>query len=586
MKTEADFGRTPVSVVEIVQPICALSYGVAPCTAAIGTTGQDRCYNTFKTCQDRVNYTVGTPVSLLFMKPQVKLLAGEYVIPSLISVSTAPSMINPSGVSKTSSPLGQRAVCNVALMDHPHSDLVVDPYRTSRAFDPYTRSTFWRKWLARNPYHEGYTLRVYDGYEGQSLAEMTRREYVIDKIDGPSNGAVNIVAKDPLKLADDDRAQAPRASTGVTFAAISAVASSVQIIDAANGDYPAPGTVRVGDECMTYTGSSYDAGTGLTTLTGLTRGTDGTTAEEHDEGETVQWCLRITNTPAWEVARDLLEDYAGIDPAFIPFAEWDAEALEYIPSFTVTTLITEPTGVNQLIGELSQQCLFFLWWDERASEIKFRAVRTYKSAQKTITDDQNILADSMSLSRKPEERISQVWIYYDRRSAAEKVDEPSNYRIRRVRADLDAETENEYGTARVRTIFSRWLESDVQAIALGARILNQYRDIPERIRVRLDAKDRELWTADIVDVRSRHLVDFYGNQQTKRYQIISADEVIPGETVEYDLISLRFFGRPAVYMQPGDPVYSAATDEEKESGGWYAYGGGTMSDGVPGYTYQ
>ena len=55
-------GREPVWIVELHLDYCSLIYGAAPCTAAIGTTGADKCYNTNKTCQDKTNYTKTTKV--------------------------------------------------------------------------------------------------------------------------------------------------------------------------------------------------------------------------------------------------------------------------------------------------------------------------------------------------------------------------------------------------------------------------------------------------------------------------------------------------------------------------------------------
>ena len=580
-----EWGKSPVSVFEITQPMCAESYGVAPCAAS----GADQCQNTFATCQDTANYNQAAEIKLRFREPGAREIEGEYIIPSLGGPpSTAPSVINPAGASRTSGPIGQRAVCKVKLMDHPHSDLLVDPYRTSRAYNPGDRSTFWRKWLARNPYHEGYLCRVYDGYEGQTLAEMQRRDYIIDKISGPSNGLVTVTAKDPLKLADNVRAQAPLPSTGLLSADISASATTFTIYDTLNGDYPAPGTVRIGEECMTYTGSSFLSG--VTTLTGVVRGTDGTTADTHDADDSVQWCLRISSVPAWEVARDLLVDYAGVPPAYIPYTDWNAECSLYIPGFTVTTLITDPEGVNTLLGELCQQCLFYIWWDERDSQIKLRTVRTFSSPDININDDDNILEDSLSIDRRPEERVSQVWIYYLRRDATRKLDETANYRVRRVRADLSAESDNEYGTPQIKKIFSRWLESDAQAITVGARILNVSREVRQHVSLRLDAKDRALWTGGIADMVTHHIVDSSGLPGQGRYQVMSAEEIEPGETLEYEMVLLQFGKgaqpRPAIYMADGSPTYAAATEAQRENGGWYSEDGGTMSDGSPGYTYQ
>ena len=54
------FGRKPITIVEIDVDFCALTYGTAPCTAALSAATPRKCFNTFKTCQDQANFDQGT----------------------------------------------------------------------------------------------------------------------------------------------------------------------------------------------------------------------------------------------------------------------------------------------------------------------------------------------------------------------------------------------------------------------------------------------------------------------------------------------------------------------------------------------
>lgn len=60
-------GRKPCTIVELELDRCNLTYGTAPCTAAIGVTGERKCFNTRATCQDADNYdiTAGAAAALL-----------------------------------------------------------------------------------------------------------------------------------------------------------------------------------------------------------------------------------------------------------------------------------------------------------------------------------------------------------------------------------------------------------------------------------------------------------------------------------------------------------------------------------------
>nr|WP_297388279.1 hypothetical protein [uncultured Roseateles sp.] len=583
---ESTVGRTPITIVEIDQDKCTRTYGVAPCTAAVGVTGAAKCYNTRATCQDPDNYDRGT-LTLSFTRPHAQVPRDRNIIPSLTSTSTAPSKINPNGNSRSSGPLGQRATASVGFQDHPHSDLLTDPYRSERGYDPLARGTFWSKWLARNPYYQNRPLRIREGYLGQAVEEMQTRHYLIDSIDGPdSNGRVTVRGKDPLKLADAERAQAPLASPGELRFDIGPSDTSFQVARALASDYPSPGTVRIGDECMQYASAVDTAG--YVTFSGVTRGTDGTVADDHATNDQVQWCLRYTDAQVWEVAEELLTQYAAVDPAYIPSAEWAAEGGVWLPQFNVTTLITEPTGVGELLGELTEQALFYLWWDERTQDIKLRAVRPAIGTVPTLTDDSNILADSVSLQVEPAQRVSQVWVYFDPKDRTQGVSEEKNYRRLRVRADLEAESANKYGEQRIRKIYARWIQNEAQALNLSVRIMAASIDNPRFLRLRLDAKDRSLWTADIADVLHRNIVDADGLPVAERYQAISVNEVQPGEVVEYDMMRSQFTaGRFGFYMAADAPVFTAATEEQLEApGAWYADVDGKMSDGSDGWKYQ
>ena len=50
------FDRRPVQIVEIDIEYCPHVYGDAPCMAALGVTGERKCYNTWKTCQAPINF--------------------------------------------------------------------------------------------------------------------------------------------------------------------------------------------------------------------------------------------------------------------------------------------------------------------------------------------------------------------------------------------------------------------------------------------------------------------------------------------------------------------------------------------------
>lgn len=584
---ELTVGRVPLTLVQIDQDFCSLTYGVAPCTAV---NPSNKCFNTFKTCQVQEVYDRGSR-TITFGKPQTELPKDEYILPFLISTSTSPSTINPTNGNKNISPLGTRAVANIVFQDAPHSDLLVDPYLADRTYTPLNNSTFWNKWLVRNPYYQNRPVRIYEGYVGQAIEDMQVRNYLIDTINGPdNNGKVTVIAKDPLKLTDKQKSQAPFVTAGELNADIDTAATTIVVKKGLTGDYPSTGTVRVDDELMTYTGMSESTVGGelFITLTGITRGTDGSVIDSHDEDTNVQNCLRYENEFVWDVVYDLLVNYSLIPASFINYADWALEGETWLYSFNVSTLVSQPTGVGELLYELMEQVLFYVWWDERDQQIKLRAIKPYIQSAPLLTDDSNIIADSTNYSTDPKNRVSQVWIFYNQHNRALKVDDEANYKQVSVYADLEVESADAYGESRIRKVYARWIVGDNQAYNLSVRLLNASKDNPKYLKFRVDAKDRSIWTADVIDIENRAMVDFNGNQIIERYQVLSAQEVVSGEVVEYtaQLFSVRGI-RFGFYMADDAPQYVDATTEQiAGKSSWYANDEGLMPDGSAGWEYQ
>ena len=583
MVDENTLGRQSITIVEIDQDFCSRVYGVAPCTAALGTTGGTKCFNTLATCQDTANFDKSELTLRFCMASPDFPEPGEFIIPSLINVTSNPTEITIGGSDKDSAPLGRRASVTITFQDHPYNDKLVDSYRSDRDYDPLERGTFWTKWLARNPYHQNRPLRIREGYIGQPIAEMRTRNYIIEKVDGAdSNGRVTIVAKDILKLADDKRAQCPLPSTGVLDISITNIGTAITLSPTGVGnlEYPASGTAIIGSELVTYTRIA-DA----VTLTA--RGLRGSTAEAHDADETFQQVKTYVNERVDDVVIDLLENFANIDSAYIPSATWAAEATSYLSSFTLNTWITEPTGVSTLLSELIQQCIFYIWWDEVNQLIQFRAIKPAIPDETIIRDinqNQHIIAESVQITRDSNQRLSQVWIYFDPFDPTESLTKASNYRRLNISVDQDAETAIQYGESRVKRIFSRWFDDSNGGAALttAARLLLRYRDNPIYVNFSMDAKDRDVLVGDIIQFTHRNLVDSTGAPRVDILQVVKVHENDPGHRAEYKCQAFGFavsgFGSRFAYVMANiAPDYTSATDDEKKFGGWICSNDGSFS---------
>lgn len=417
--------------------------------------------------------------------------------------------------------------------------------------------------------------------------QLPAQHYVMDSLSGPdAQGNVQIKAVDVLRLADDIRAQAPALSTGELTASLSDSATSFSVTGADLADYESAGTVRIGDEVMTYT-TLGESPAGTLNFSGVTRGTDGTTAATHDEDEIVQRCLRYTSERPVDVIQDLLENHAGIDAELLDLTAWSDENDVWLIGLELTALITEPEGVATLIGEICEQVLVFLWWDDRAQLVRLRALRTPIEEPEVFNESDHLLLNSLSFRLDPPQRISQLWVYFQQKNPTEKLDEPGNFSRARIRIDADAEGENEYDEQRIKKIYSRWLSTDAQVNDVGTRLLARYRDNPVVGSMMLDAKDRALWTGDLVRLQTRLFVDFTGEQKLRQFQVIGAEEVTPGEQVKYDLQNYETQAtRSGRYTEDSAPDYDDADETELATLAWYAQDDGFMPDGEEGYAYQ
>jgi hypothetical protein len=527
------YGRRPFVFVEIDMDFCANVYGVAPCTATIDADNPQKCYNTLISCQDRPNFARSVK-TYRFSDQNQQVPEGLDAIPCLQGISLTPAKID------TGNGLGLRAGASATFIDFPHSDIRIDPYVNERDYIPLANGTFWGKFRARNPYYNGRVMRIYSGYldaAGKYNPDLfERRTYFIESFDGVSaRGTVAIGAKDILKLAGDDRAVFPRPSVGKLTLDINDTQTAVTItpVGVGNLDYPASGFVRIGSEVCSFTRS----GDNLT----LVRGQGGTERRAHSVGDTVQLCGRFNGATVQNIVFELLTVGANINPDYIDIGEWNAEQAAYLPRL-YSALITAPTGVSKLIAELAEQVGFFMFWDEVAEKIIFKAIRPNSGTDTIydITADTHILADSLDIKDLVNERLNEVWVYYGIIDATKNLTEESNYKVVEVSSNPADQSEIQSNDLRIKKIFSRWISgrNGAAAVELANRYLLRYGQAPRQVALKLDAKDAQIALADFVRVDSPQNQTFSGFNQSLLLQIIQRVESKQGTT--YDVMAREF----------------------------------------------
>jgi hypothetical protein len=579
--TEEDYGREPLVIAELTQRRCSLTYGTAPCTA----TGTPKCYQTWWTCRDRENINTDEEFVWRFRKAEAGILplyeeaAGVVKtnpLAMLTDVSTTSSTINVGSQRTGESPLGLRSGCTLSFRDAPWDDHVGDNYLADRSHPRPSNVGFWQLWRARNAFYGGMTVQVYEGYRGQALGDMQRRDYIMDRMTGPdANGAVTIHGKDPLRLTEERESMFPRATDIRLVLALDAVSTAVRVfadvadLDADFGNTGSTRYARFGTEIISYTGRTLVSGS-IYDLTGVVRGALGSTSAAQSINAVLQRVGRWERLRLWEMAADLIDNHTPIPVGYRDATDWDAEGNDYLITQVSDGTIVNPTRVESLLGELCQQGSFSIWWDERDREIKLLANRPPKEAPTELTDRLHIIAGSAEVHDEPDYQITRVAVYYAPRNPFD-VDKPENYRTLRLSIDGEVEAPAAADAQRTLTIYARFVTLDASAFRLATRLLLRYRLVPKYLRLSLDAKSRAIRPGAVVAVTTAAFCDTEGGTASTVWQVLKAEETDPGHTFKVELQSFFFIGRFG-FIMPATATddYATATDEEKATGCYIA----------------
>ena len=504
-----------VQYIEIDLDHCALTYGTAPCTASLVSsppTGDHKCFNTPKTCQDRANYS-NSPITLRFAVPTAYLPSNIEAIPSIASITMEPGTIS------LGEDLGQRATLTVVFTDHRHSDTpasLFDKNLASRSYDPFKQGTFFGRFRARHPYVFGRPLRWINGFVGQALAEMETRHYVIDTISGPNaDGDFTLIAKDVLALVDDGKAQAPKVNSGFLTANISSSATTATLSPSGigNAEYPS-GTffVAIGGSEICAVSRSGD------TLTLLARGALGTTADSHNADDRVQFVLTFGSSDPANIIAYLFINYGNVPSGFIPLSDWLVETGTYLNRL-YSAVIPNPTDVDDLVSELIEQAGLSLWWDDRNQQIGLKVLRGQVAGDIELSEN-TVDACSLDISEQPDLRLSQVHTYFAQINSLTSLTDKSNYGSVAILVDSQAETD--YGSAAIKEIFSRWIPAGGRTVAdrINSITLARFRDPPRHFKFSvLRASLPEILLAKAYNISSWALQDDQGAPASPIIQI-------------------------------------------------------------------
>jgi hypothetical protein len=364
-------------------------------------------------------------------------------------------------------------------------------------------------------------------------------------------------------------------------AEISATDTSLTLAPEGIGaEYASDGYITIGREIIRYSGKTGD------TLTGLVRGRFNTEAKAQKIDSAVQEAWRYDGD-AYLALNSLLTDFATVPSSWVPLAEWQAEADVWFP-VQVQVIVTKPTPVNKLIGELSILG-FSLFTDLAAQKIRFRANRPLfpneQDTAPTISDDDVI--GQASYEGRDSERLTRVEFRSVQIDPTQELAD-SNFEQQQFTIAAEKEDPRAHGDIRYRLEKTRWLNQGAQATIriLAQRYLRRFSTAPERVTLRVKRrKFGALKLADVVNLTLRTIPAPWGELERKPYQIIKRDAVNGGE-IQFTLQRFDYSGTFGFWAPNDAPDYGDATEEEKDRMAfWGPNTGDTFTDGRPLYKY-
>ena len=260
-----------------------------------------------------------------------------------------------------------------------------------------------------------------------------------------------------------------------------------------------------------------------------------------------------------------------VDPGFTDAAAAAAEVVGWVP-FKFTATIPKPTGIAQLIGELSLHGVI-VWWDAKQQKVRLQSNRPRlpEETLKRLSGEANFAQGTSSVMRLEDKRISTLILLHGVIDPTARWDEGENYSRAAVARDPSSASDNENGEERIVTVFSRWLGAagnDAAATVIAERLVNRYRGTPREFSAVVLKKDA-VDLADRILVSSELLPDVTGQVLELPMQI---RRVTRGSAmVEFSAEQLPFEDRFGFWMDEATDEldYDLAAEAEKAVGAYW-----------------
>lgn len=422
------------------------------------------CYNTFSTCQDRPNYSKGA-AGFRFISEDVTAHGWLPMIPRRNGFSHRAAAL------KKDFKLWERERIIIRLSDSYLGDTRrEDKYAIHRI--AAAEGTWLSRLFARNVFFNRRPARVRIGIydtESREVTWHTTHKLIIDRANY-DNGVATFELNDGIKLRAQDGAQCPRPSDIKLAADINDTDITLQLT--ADFPQPLPAKISIGREIMDTQYALSD------NRLRVTRATSGSERSSHEEGDTVQDCYVVTSQNCVSVVRDLLTNYADLGDMQIDEDGFSSEENGLLSTYNVTSVVARPTGVDRILDDLQQSCLFNIWHDSAAAGVvRLRSivglsVFLLPSERGAHFTDDDIVQDSCRVRSLPRDSVSDVLIFCEPVDYADTSANDSNYKVLSLARNSFIESDNARGERVTKRLFTRWANGAVAAAAARRYLLS------------------------------------------------------------------------------------------------------------------
>ncbi len=549
---------------------------VTSTTAAENDDGS-YCYNTPNTSQSFTPLTIETR-TVSFCSQYSAPMSGypRQMNPTIANVSWNTDKL------RVGRGLANFGTIDITLHDHIDSDRVEDPYYDVRDPQP-AETSYWRRKIRRVRYFDGRDCRVSFGYREDiyDASNFKTLNALIKDVSIDRKGMVRIRAINPLSESFITGGQVPEQvdfSLGQDITA----GDTTWVVNGDLTDYQGSQTIRIEDELVEGSISGND-------FTATARGFAGTTAKDHEEDEAVTIAYHAQGYVD-EVIANLMTGPGQVDSAYIPTADWQAERERYLEAYLFDVWLSEDDTVQDLIGELCEQCGIYLWFDWIDNEFKLRAISP-ESPENIIDLTDTDLLQGISEKVTESERVSQVITAHGRRSQVADLGRAESFSVFTV-GSARGVGDGQHKKNNLRYIRSRWFDEDQSPLALRTSfvISSHFEDGLETYTFELDADVVENNDIDLSKTLRVESIDFVEDGEavgTKTMQVVRMTQKHVGHSWQMECIRSPFSGRFCFFMADGSPTYDNATESERNGkAGWFAADDGSMPNGDPAYLFQ